>query len=112
VTPNAPVGDNPPVAQPTALLYDYVEDILERRAPHREGHLALIESWRSDGRLALAGPLGDPPSGVLIVFEVEDPSEVAEFVAADPYFEAGLVTSHRVEPWTLVANRPLAGSDG
>lgn len=24
------------------LLYDYVPDILERREPHREGHLALV----------------------------------------------------------------------
>ena len=46
------------------LLYVYVEDILERRAPHRDEHLALIRAWKDDGRLLMAGPLGDPPSGV------------------------------------------------
>jgi len=98
------------VAQPTALIYAYVDGMAERRAPHRDGHLALIESWRADGRLRMAGALGDPPGGGLLVFEVEDPAEVEAFVAADPYVEAGLVTESRIEPWTLVANAALSGA--
>ncbi|MDQ4129777.1 MAG: YciI family protein [Actinomycetota bacterium] len=81
--------------------------MLERRAPHREGHLALVEGWAADERLVLAGALGDPPHGALFAFAVDDPAEVEEFVGADPYVEAGLVVSRRMEPLNVVAHRPL-----
>ena len=84
------------------LLYVYVPDVLERRAPYRERHLELIRSWKDDGRLLMAGPLGDPPTGAAFVFQVDDPNDVEEFVANDPYVEAGIVTSHSLAPWTLV----------
>jgi uncharacterized protein len=86
-----------------ALFYDYVPDLLERRAPHREGHLALIKRWHEDGRVVMAGALGDPPHAGLIVLRVDDPAAAAEeFVAQDPYHPAGLVTSWRVEPFLNV----------
>jgi uncharacterized protein YciI len=85
-----------------ALFYDYVENIVERRAPHRPAHLALLEEWRADGRLLMGGALGDPPHGGLIVFDVDDESVVEQFAAADPYVLAGLVTARRVEPWHVV----------
>jgi uncharacterized protein YciI len=84
------------------LLYVYVEDVLERRVPHRDGHLELIRSWKDDGRLLMAGPLGDPPTGGAFVFQVNDPDEVEDFVANDPYVAEGIVTSHSLERWTLV----------
>jgi uncharacterized protein len=82
------------------LLYDYVEDILERRGPHREAHLAGIRAGREDGRILMAGPLGDPPHGAAIVFADRDAAEA--FARADPYVINGLVTDWRVELWTLV----------
>lgn len=97
------------MAQLTTLIYDYVEGMLERRAPHREEHLAHVSRWSADGRLAIAGALGDPPTGALFVFEIEDPGEVEEFVQADPYVQAELVTGHLIAPWNLVAHRPLTG---
>jgi uncharacterized protein YciI len=84
------------------LFYDYVEDVLERRAPHREGHLGLIGRWKESGRLETAGALGDPPHGAAIVFAVDDPAEIEEFTDADPYVAAGLVEDRRVERWTVV----------
>jgi hypothetical protein len=84
------------------LFYDYVEDVLPRRAPHREAHLGLCRRWKQDGRLVMAGALGDPPHGGALVFRVEDPSLIEEFVAADPYIGAGIVTAWRVEPWNVV----------
>jgi uncharacterized protein len=84
------------------LLYDYVEDVLERRAPHRDAHLAQIREWKDDGRLVMAGALGDPPTGAAFVFRLGDPAEIDEFVQNDPYFSAGLVTAHRVQRWNLV----------
>ncbi len=82
------------------LFYDYVEDILERRIPHREGHLAALRAAMEDGRVVMAGPLGDPPSGAAIVFAAPDAAEA--FASADPYVINGLVTDRRVELWTLV----------
>jgi uncharacterized protein YciI len=82
------------------LVYDYVPDVLERRAPHREGHLALIRAYRADGRMAIGGALGDPPHSALFAFR--DPADAEAFVAEDPYVAAGLVTGRRVEPWTVI----------
>jgi uncharacterized protein YciI len=85
-----------------ALFYDYVENAVERRAPYREDHLAWARTWKDDGRIVMAGALGDPPHGGLFVFRVEDPAQTEEFVAGDPYVSGGIVTGHRVEPWNVV----------
>jgi uncharacterized protein YciI len=84
------------------LLYDYVDGMLERRGPYREAHVARIASERERGRIIMAGALGDPPRGAAIVFKGLEPEMVEEFVRGDPYVEAGLVTSWRIEPWKLV----------
>ena len=84
------------------LFYDYAEGILERRAPYREAHLARIHSQRDAGRIVMAGALGNPPSSAAIVFVDAPREEIEEFARTDPYVEAGLVPSWRVEPWNLV----------
>jgi uncharacterized protein YciI len=84
------------------LFYEYVDDILERRAAHRDAHLAWVNEWRDDGKLVLAGALGNPPHGAAIVFDVDDPSEVEQFSDDDPYVIAELVTQRRIEPIALV----------
>jgi uncharacterized protein YciI len=83
------------------LFYDYVEDILERRAPHREAHLKEIRAGKDDGRIVMAGPLGDPPHGAVIVFR--DQAVAEAFAQADPYVINGLVTNWRVDLWAVVA---------
>lgn len=83
------------------LTYAYVEDMASRREPHRDAHLALIGRMRGEGRLVVAGALGSPPTGAAIGFSDQEAAE--EFVAADPYGAAGLVTEARIEPWTVVA---------
>jgi uncharacterized protein YciI len=92
-----------------ALFYEYVPDILERRAPHRDAHLAHATAAAERGELVIAGALGDPPHGAMFAFRVEGPEAIEEFVAADPYVRAELVTAHRVEPWTVVTHRAPAG---
>ena len=84
------------------LLYDYVADVAERRGPYREAHLARIASEREQGHIVMAGALGDPPRGAAFVLKGVGPEQIEEFVRADPYVEAGLVTSWRIEPWKLV----------
>jgi len=84
-----------------ALLYETVEGFIERRAPFRAEHLALVERWHREGRLLLAGAF-DPADGALLVFRVEDPAEVEEFVRSDPYVRQGLIPSYRVRKWNVV----------
>ena len=82
-----------------ALLYEYVPDMAERREPHRGAHLELLREGHAAGEVRMAGALGDPVSGGLIIFASTEAAE--RFVNADPYVSAGLVTSHRVLPWTV-----------
>jgi uncharacterized protein YciI len=84
------------------LFYDYVENAVERRAPYREDHLAWARQWKDDGRMVMAGALGDPPHGGLFVFRVDDPAQIEEFVGGDPYVGGGVVAGHRVELWNVV----------
>lgn len=84
------------------LHYEYVDDVLARRQPHREGHIAHIRKWHDDGRLALAGAVGNPPNGGLLIFRVSDPTAIDDFVNSDPYQAAGLITGWWIEPCTVV----------
>lgn len=81
--------------QLTILTYEYVPDILERRGPFREEHLALL----ADNGCVMGGAVGDPPTGGVLVFE--DRASAEAFVASDPYVKNNLVKASRIEPWTL-----------
>lgn len=84
------------------LLYDYVDDMAERRAPFRDAHLALAREAHEAGSLVAAGALVDPLDGALLVFSGEDGSVAEEFAANDPYVQEGLVTGWRVRQWMVV----------
>jgi hypothetical protein len=84
------------------LLYEYVEDMADRRGPYREAHLERIRNEQEAGHVTLAGALGDPPSGGAFVFKGVGRDHVERFVEDDPYGHAGLITSWRVESWNLV----------
>ncbi len=84
------------------LLYDLVDDYLERRGPLRDEHLALAHAAQERGELLLAGALTDPPDGAVLVFQSDNPAAAESFVAADPYVEHGLVTGWRIRAWTVV----------
>lgn len=84
------------------LLYDYVENIVERRAPHREEHLKLAWEAQARDQLLLGGAYGDTVDGAVLVFRADDASIVEEFVRQDPYVRGGLVTRWRIRPWSVV----------
>jgi uncharacterized protein len=85
-----------------ALLYDLVEDYLDRRGEFRDEHLGLARAAHERGDLVLAGAFADPSDTALLVWDVDDARPVEEFVAADPYVRNGLVASWRIRPWTVV----------
>jgi hypothetical protein len=84
------------------LFYDYVPDVLERRAPLRAAHLALARAALARGELVLGGALAEPVDGAVLLFDCESASVVEEFVRNDPYVQGGLVTRWRIRPWTTV----------
>jgi uncharacterized protein YciI len=81
-----------------------VPDVIERRGPYRESHLTALRDARDSGRVVMAGVLGDPPRGAVIVFQGVEASEVEAFAREDPYVKAELVSSWRVEPWNVVVS--------
>jgi len=85
-----------------ALMYDVVDRFGDKRLPHREAHLGLVRAAHGRGELVLAGALGDPPDGALLVFRADNPDIAERFARADPYVMQGLVREWRVRPWNVV----------
>lgn len=84
------------------LHYDYVPDIVEKREPHRAGHLDLLRAYEERGELLLAGPVGDPFTGAAFAFKVNSVNVIEDLVRQDPYVQNGLVPDYCIEPWTVV----------
>ena len=84
------------------LTYEYVPDVLEKRAPYRAEHLAFAREFLGAGKLRLAGAFDPPSDGALFIFDVASAAEVEAFVARDPYVKNGVVTRHRIRPWNVV----------
>jgi uncharacterized protein len=85
-----------------ALMYDVVDDYLERRGEFRAEHLSLANAAKDRGELVLAGAWADPADGALLVWNVDDRSVIEDFVQADPYVRNGLVANWRIREWTVV----------
>jgi uncharacterized protein YciI/heme-degrading monooxygenase HmoA len=85
-----------------ALLYEVVDDYVERRAAFREQHLRVAREFRERGELVLAGAFADPVDRALLVFHVADKSEVEDFARKDPYVVNGLVKKWEVRQWNVV----------
>ena len=86
------------------LLYDVVNDYVERRAPLRALHIKLAREAVERGELVLGGAF-NPPEGVMLLFKGESPAAAEAFAKADPYVQNGLVTGWRVREWTTVVGR-------
>ncbi len=85
------------------LFYEMVDDMVNRRAPYREEHLRLIREGHARGEILIAGAVGDPPDGALLVFRAPSPEIAETFAREDPYVKNGLIVSWKVKPWTVVA---------
>ena len=84
------------------LLYQYGNDIVNRRQPYRQEHLALLRQLHADGSLVMAGAFSDPLDAAALVFKGDDTSAVEGFVKADPYVTNGLVVGWRIRQWDVV----------
>jgi uncharacterized protein YciI len=87
------------------LIYDVVDDYVERRAPLRVAHVRHARAAEARGELVLGGALANPPDGAVLLFRGHSADAAAAFAAADPYVVNGLVTTWRVREWTTVVGR-------
>ena len=85
-----------------ALIYELVDDYLDRRPPLREEHLGLAKDAHARGELVLAGAFAEPSDRALLVWATEDEDVVRRFVGADPYVRNGLVSSWSIRKWNVV----------
>ena len=84
------------------LLYDVVDDYVERRADFRDAHLRHARAAHARGELLLGGALADPVDGAVLLFRGSSPHAARAFAEADPYVREGLVSGWRVREWTTV----------
>jgi uncharacterized protein YciI len=90
-------------AMAAILFYDYVPDIVEKRAPFRDAHLAALNALFAEGRLSMAGAYMDPTDGAAIVFS--DVATAQAFPPTDPYVINGLVTHWHVRELNIAVGR-------
>ncbi|HUR78104.1 MAG TPA: YciI-like protein [Acidimicrobiales bacterium] len=84
------------------LLYDVVDDYLERRQPYRADHLEHARAAFERGELVHAGALAEPPDGAVLSFRGGSPEVAERFAREDPYVKAGVVSAWRVRRWVVV----------
>jgi len=84
------------------LLYEVVEDFINRRAPFREEHLGIVRKAHERGELFMAGALSEPVDAAALVFTTEDRGVPERFAENDPYVKEGLVKSWKVRKWNVV----------
>ena len=89
------------------LKYDYIPEVLEKRGPYREEHIALANKFVEEGTCLSGGPVADVgkevPKGALFVFS--DAESAQEYANGDPYVTNGIVTEYSIEEWNVVVGK-------
>lgn len=80
------------------LWGSYCDNVLERRAPHRQAHLDRLAQLKAEGALITLGPTQDLTQ-VFGVYEAEDEAAVRKLVEDDPYWQNGIWTEYEVKEW-------------
>jgi uncharacterized protein YciI len=89
------------------LLYDVVDDYVNRRAPFRDEHLRVANEAVENGQLILGGAFDHPVDGAALVFRADSRTMVEDFVKTDPYVKNGLITNWKIREWTVVVGRAV-----
>lgn len=85
-----------------AFVIKYPDDVLERRGPHREAHLAYASKLKEEGKIIAGGAFDPASEGGLILFRAESAEAVREMLEEDPYTKAGLFEESKILPWNIV----------
>ncbi len=85
--------------------------MLQVRSEVRPIHGAYLRNPHHQVRVHLGGPtlttFGDAMNGTLLVVEAQDISAVCDFVADDPYSQAGVFQSVEIRPWAWTLRAPV-----
>lgn len=81
------------------LEYRYAD--MDARARTRSSHLAYMRDLHAQGKVLLAGPVGDG-AGAMVVYRVDDEAEAERLVEKDPYTVEGVSADPVLRPWTVV----------
>jgi len=76
----------------------YCENVLEKRAPYRDAHLAGLAKQKEDCILITIGPTQDLTK-IFGIYEAEDEATVRKLVESDPYWENGIWTEYDIKEW-------------
>ena len=89
------------------LKYEYIPEVLEKRGPYREEHIALANQFIEEGSCLSGGPVGEVdmqvPKGALFVFK--DASSAQKYAEGDPYVANGIVTKYSIQEWNVVVEK-------
>lgn len=88
------------------MTYQYVPDMVERRAPFREAHRARLRQANADGFLVVGGSYDRPADGALLIVRARDQAEAYAWAAQDPYHQGGLIVSVSVRDFNLAFGGP------
>lgn len=81
------------------LEYRYGD--METRARVRPRHLDYVSGLNADGKVVLAGPVGDG-GGAMVVYRAADEAEARRLVDEDPYTLEGVTVDASLREWNVV----------
>ena len=81
------------------LTYETDKEYLKKRQPHRANHFEHIKKYNTKNQIILGGAIGEPVSGVLIIFDGMEQHVIEEFAQQDPYILNGVASNWKVEVW-------------
>lgn len=90
------------------LEYMYVQNMIEKRTPHRAAHLEYASKFVESKLLIAGGAIVPEVDRGILVFQANDSVVVHDFVKSDPYVLNGLVESFTVKEWAVVIGK-IAG---
>lgn len=76
----------------------YCADVLEKRDPYRQAHLAGLAAQKETGVLITIGPTKDVTK-VFGIYQAETEASVRQLIEADPYWQHGIWTEYNVREW-------------
>ncbi|MCY7406035.1 MAG: YciI family protein [Alkalinema sp. CAN_BIN05] len=80
------------------LFGSYCENVLERRTPYRDAHLAGLKHQQEAGILITLGPTQDLTK-VFGIYEADDEATVRSLIEGDPYWQNGIWTEYEIKEW-------------
>ncbi len=79
----------------------YCDNVLEKRTPYREEHLAGLKKHKESGLIITVGPTTDLTK-VFGIYDAPDEATVKHIIESDPYWKHGIWTEYEVKEWIQV----------